>query len=128
MYYKKNKAKWSSLRFNKFLALCLVQDRYDYACIACLKYYTKIKLSDCFKIDTLQVDEAVKTGILIIKNKFGIKYNIEISESIKIGFIKMLDETPAGEKIFIALNDKRKSAIKKFQDFVIQQGGDFDVQ
>ena len=128
MYYKKSKAKCSSLRFNKFLALCLVQDRHDYACIACLKYYTGIKLSDCFKIDTIQASVAAETGMLTIKNKFGIKRNFEINESIKIGFAKMLGVTQAGQKIFIAANDKRKLAVKKFRNFAVQQGGNFDVQ
>ena len=109
---------WSSLEFNKFLALCLSKNRHDYTCMACLGYYAGLRIEECFKVDTAQAEKSLKINILTTKGKGGLVRNVMIQESIKIELRKMLELTPRGEKLFVAPDEKTHLAIKRFQNFI----------
>ena len=109
---------WSSLEFNRFLALCLSKNRHDYACIACLGYYAGLRIEECFRIDTAKAEKAIQTNILNVKGKNGKVRDVPIQESIKIEFAKMLETKPRGQKLFVAPDEKTHLAIKKLQNFI----------
>ena len=109
---------WSSLEFNKFLALCLSKNRHDYACIACLGYYAGLRIEECFKIDTAKAERAIKTDILNVKGKGGLVREVPVQESIKIEFRKILEVTLRGQKLFVAPDEKTHLEIKKLQNFI----------
>jgi len=110
--------RWSFAEFERMLAICLVNGRDDYACIACLGYYAALRIEECFKLDMAQAEKAIKTGVLIVKGKGGLVREIPIQESIRICLGKMLEVTPRGHKLFVAPDDKTHLAIKRLQNFI----------
>ena len=90
----------------------------DYLAIMTLGRYAGLRLEECFRIDTNDARNALKTGLLHVKGKGGLQRDVPINASIEIVLRDELRITPAGHKLFVAPNDKTHLAMKRFQSFI----------
>ena len=109
---------WSGREFNMALAKAteLVHD--DYTTILCLARYAALRLHECFRLDTIAAEVAIKTGKLQIIGKGGLQRSVPTNLSIEIQLKKMLLLTPRGHKLFVKPEDKTHLAMHRFQNFI----------
>ncbi len=69
--------------------------------MATLTYYAGLRIHECFRLDTAEAENALRTGIITVKGKGGKVRSIPINESIRIELKKMLAVTPRGHKLFV---------------------------
>lgn len=109
---------WSSREFNLFLAHCLEDGHEEFAAIACLTWYTGLRIHECFRIDTAIAAQALREGAITIKGKGGKIRTVPINESIRIELKKFLAITPRGHKLFVPDGVQTHNAIAQLQQYI----------
>lgn len=109
---------WSNREFNSMLAIAMQNDREDYVTIFTLARYAGLRLEECFRIDTNDAFNAIRTGQLFVKGKGGLTRCVPINESIHIELEKLLQVTEKGHKLFVDDTDKTHLAMKRLQCFI----------
>lgn len=109
---------WSNQEFNNIVAIAMQNNREDYAAIFTIARYAGLRLEECFRIDTNDANNAIKSGQLFVKGKGGLTRYVPINESIRIELEKLLRVTERGHKLFVADNDKTHLAMKRLQCFI----------
>lgn len=110
---------WSSREFNLFLIHCLNDGHEDYAAIASLSYYAGLRIHECFRMDTVTAERALRENALTFKGTGGKVRTVPINNTIRIELQKMLAITPRGHKLFVSDNVPTDIAIKRFQQYLI---------
>lgn len=109
---------WSQGEFIRMQAKAMALGAKDYLAIMTLGRYAGLRLEECYRIDTKDARNALKTGLLRVKGKGGLQRDVPINESIKIVLKEALNITTPGHKLFVAPNDKTHLAMKRFQAFI----------
>ncbi len=109
---------WSFSEFNKMLAICIKQNREDYALALSLAYYVGLRIHECVRIDTKTASEAVKTSIITVKGKNGKIRSVPINETVKILFEKLLISIERGEKLIVPKDTPTHLYINALQKFI----------
>ena len=109
---------WSNGEFVRMQAKALALGEKDYLAILTLGRYMGLRLEECFRIDTNDAHNALKTGLLRAKGKNGLIRPVPINESIRIVLRDALSRTHIGCKLFVSLNDKTHLAMKRVQSFI----------
>lgn len=111
---------WSVREFNLFLAVCMADGHEDYAAIACLTWYTGLRIHECFRIDTAIAERTLRENAITIKGKGGKSRTVPINESIRIELKKMLAVTERGHKLFVPDGEPTHLAIGRLQQYIYQ--------
>ena len=109
---------WSNQEFNNMVAIAMHNKREDYVAIFTIARYAGLRLEECFRIDTNDALNAIRTGQLFVKGKGGLTRYVPINESIKIELAKLLKVTEKGHKLFVDDTDKTHLAMKRLQCFL----------
>ena len=109
---------WSVREFHRFLLTCMGDGHEDYATIACLTWYSGLRIHECFRIDTAVAEQALRENTITIKGKGGKIRTVPINESITIELKKMLAVTQRGHKLFVPDDLPTNLAIQRLQQYI----------
>ena len=97
----------------------------DYAAILTLARYGGLRLEECFRTDTNDAENAIKTGNLFVKGKGGLTRYVPINKSIEIVLRSLLKDIKRGEKLFVRNYEKTHLAMKRLQCFMAYHRKEF---
>ena len=86
--------------------------------IACLTWYAGLRIHECFRIDTVIGEQALRENAITIKGKGGKVRSVPISESISIELKKLLAVTSRGHKLFVPDGVSTDIAIARLQQYI----------
>jgi len=109
---------WSQREFVLMQAKAIELNARDYLAIITVGRYAGLRLEECFRIDTNDANNALKTGLLHVKGKGGLHRAVPINVPIEAVLKEALSATPTGHKLFVSPNDKTHLAMKRFQAFI----------
>ena len=109
---------WSQQEFEFMFSKAMNRKHKDYAAIFVLARYAGLRIEECFRIDTNDVQNALVSGQLFVKGKGGLTRYVPINESIKNILQELLKVTPKGHKLFVKLEDKTHLVMKRLQCFI----------
>ncbi len=116
---------WEQNEYDMMLEAAKKNDREDYMAIFSLARFAGLRLEECFRIDTNDAQNAIENGKLYVKGKGGQSRYVPINETIREAFAKFLKNTPRGQKLFVALDDKTHLAMKRLQCFIAYHRKEF---
>ncbi len=116
---------WKTEEYNKMLEAAIKNDHEDYIAIFALARFAGLRLEECFRIDTNDAQKAIESGELYVKGKGGQSRYVPINETIREAFAKFLKNTPRGQKLFVAPDDKTHLAMKRLQCYIAYHRKEF---
>ncbi len=116
---------WEPKEYDMMLEAAKKNDHEDYIAVFSLARFAGLRLEECFRIDTNDAQKVIESGELYVKGKGGQSRYVPINETIREAFAKFLKNTPRGQKLFVAPDDKTHLAMKRLQCFIAYHRKEF---
>ena len=105
--------------FDRMLKEALAQNRYDYMLALYLARYTRLRIHECFRVDTATAEQALRESAITIKGKGGKFRTIPINEQIAAALKIRLAHTQRGHKLLVPDHMHTDRAINQLQFFIM---------
>ena len=86
-----------------------------------MTWYAGLRIHECFRIDTVIGEQALRENAITIKGKGGKVRSVPISESISIELKKLLAVTSRGHKLFVPDGVSTDIAIARLQQYIYKE-------